>query len=1076
MRRCPGIAVSVGLLAACHVHAHPDDSEPDEQSSASMDAGSSAPPDAASSMPPDASTSTPSDASSSMPSDAARAIKYGNDDLITGWHDDQPRLDPATVGGSSFGQLFKVQVTGQVFAEPLVYRGIVFIVTEENFVYGLDAETGDQMWAPFNVGAPFQAADIGCSDLAPSVGITGTPVIDDAGIAYFLAKSYVTGTSGAVRWQMHGVDVTTGAEQVGFPVTISGAAANDPVTTFAPRTQLQRPGLLLQDGVVYAGFGSQCDIPPYQGWLVGVTTAGRLQTMWTTEAGEDRVSGAAIWQSGAGLMSDGPGRIFFATGNGGGVIGPMGGNTPPGTLGESVVRVEVQPDGSLRAVDFFSPFNAKFGLDPADVDFGSGGPVGLPPEYFGTVAHPNLLVVVGKEGFVYLLDNDNLGGIGNGPGGSDNVVARIGPNGGVWSNAAVWPGDGGYIYLVTAEGPLFAYKYGLDGAGTPTLSVAGTSSDDFGFSSGAPVVTSNSTLGGTSLVWIVWSSGTTGVGGQLRAYDTLPGPDGKLVERFRAPIGTATKFAPVGIGDNRVYVATRDGTVFGFGAPAVAFLDVPPSDFGAVVLGDVATRTVTISAQQASTITSISTSSLDFTVGTLDRALPATLEPGDTMSVPVRFSPRSLGGVGGSLDIQTSVGAVFAALSGRGLSAEPLLAGDKSIVSFGGVAAGGTLTAAATFSNEGVLPLTITDVSFPDAPFSVSGLPLPGTVLGSGEEITVSVSFSPTAIGDFGGAIVLESTGGNVSVPLSGSSQAPGRLVVSTLQLDAGEVASSATRTLAFTVSNVGDSIVTITKSKPPVRGSFIAQTALDEGSKLAPGDTRTVVVTFAPAAVGLAEDAWVINGDDASGIKTVVFTGTGVAGTPALSGGRFVANGSATITGNTAVLTSVDHFQTGTVFWPDALASDGLTISFDLAIGPGSGADGMTLVLADPAGGAAATSVGSGGGGLGATGIPGVVLAFDTFQNDLDPSSNFVGLAPIGDADAIDWTVTNAAIPDLRAAPRHVTVEVRGATLTVFLDGLQVLQSAMPVASQVLVGFTASTGNSADIHAVWNLSITGAP
>jgi len=1055
MRRCAGLAVSVGLLAACQAPLRPDKSEstgpPDEQS---------APPDAGADAPPD----------------APRIIKYGNDDLITGWHNDQSRLDPATVSSASFGPLFKAQVTGQIYAEPLVYHGILFIVTEDNFVYGLDAETGEQMWAPFNVGAPFQASDIGCGDMTPSTGITGTPVIDEAGVAYFLAKSYTTGTSGAVQWQMHGVDVTTGAEQLGFPVTIAGTAANDPVTTFTPRTQLQRPGLLLQEGVVYAGFGSHCDIPPYQGWLVGVTTAGQIRTMWTTEAGADRVSGAAIWQSGSGLMSDGPGRLFFATGNGGAVVGPIGGNTPPGTLGEAVVRVEIQPDGSLRAVDFFSPFNAKFGLDAADADFGSGGTVGLPPAFFGTVAHPNLLVVVGKEGFVYLLDNDNLGGIGNGPGGSDNVVARIGPNGGVWSNAAVWPGDGGYVYIVTNGGPLFAYKYGLDGTGTPTLSVAGTSSDNFGFSSGAPIITSSGTVSGTSLVWIVWSSGNTGVGGQLRAYDAVPGPDGKLVERFRAPIGTATKFAPVGIGDNRIYVATRDGAVLGFGAPVVTFLDVPPTDFGKVVLGDSASRTVTISAHQASTITAISSSSLEFTVGTPDRALPAALQPGETISVPVWFSPTARGGVGAALNVHTAVGVAFAALSGSGMSPEPLLVGDTPIVSFGGVVTGGTLTSSATFSNEGAQPLMITDVSFPDAPFSVSGLPQPGTVLGSGESITVSVSFSPTTVGDFGSAVALKSTGGDVSVLLSGSSQAPGQLVVSTLQLDAGELASSKTRTLAFTLSNTGGSIVTITKSKPPIRGSFIAQTVLDEGTKIAPGDTVTEVVTFAPAAEGLVDDVWLINGDDASGIKNVVFTGTGVAGTPALSGGRFVANGSATITGDTAVLTPAENFQAGTVFWPDALASDGLTISFDATIGPGSGADGLTLVLADPARGATPASVGGTGGGLGYTGIPGVMLGLDTFKNALDPSSNLVGLAPSGDGDTIDWTVTFAELPDLRAAPHHVTLEVRNTTVIVFLDGLQVLQSAMPVASQVLVGFTAGTGGAADIHAISNLSITGAP
>jgi hypothetical protein len=67
--------------------------------------------------------------------------------------------------------------------------------------------------------------------------------------------------------------------------------------------------------------------------------------------------GAGIWQSGSGLTSDGAGTILFTTGNGGAPSQPAAGNTPPANLGESVVRVRVQGDGSLKAVDFFAPFN-----------------------------------------------------------------------------------------------------------------------------------------------------------------------------------------------------------------------------------------------------------------------------------------------------------------------------------------------------------------------------------------------------------------------------------------------------------------------------------------------------------------------------------------------------------------------------------------------------------------------------------------------------------------------------------------------------------------------------------------------
>ena len=212
-------------------------------------------------------------------------------------------------------------------------------------------------------------------------------------------------------------------------------------------------------------------------------------------------NGAGIWQSGAGLTSDGPGSILLSTGNGGAPASRCPGETPPLDLGESIVRLDVQPDGSLKAVDFFAPFDAA-SLDTWDADFASGGVTGLPEEYFGTPAIPHLAVAVGKDGYVYLLNRDHLGGIGQGPSGSDDVVQRIGPNGGVWSRPGVWPGEGGWVYIPTASGGtsasgssgnLYVYKYGVTAKGAPQLAQAGVSSEAFGFSSSAPVITSDGT-------------------------------------------------------------------------------------------------------------------------------------------------------------------------------------------------------------------------------------------------------------------------------------------------------------------------------------------------------------------------------------------------------------------------------------------------------------------------------------------------------------------------------------------------------------------------------------------------------
>jgi len=510
--------------------------------------------------------------------------------MRVGWYSNQPGLAPSAVTASSFGALFTAAVDGQVYAQPLVSSGTLVVATEKNNVYGLSASTGVQQWTR-NLGVPW-TVNVSCPDLRPVVGVTSTPVIDPAThTVYVVNKTYASGTSGPAAWWMHALDVATGAERAGFPVAISGTAQNAPARTFAPTNQLQRPGLLLLNGVVYAAFGSICDISPFAGWIFGVTTGGALRTRWSAMTSSS--DGAGIWQSGSGIMSDGLNRLFVATGNGGFVLtGPTPGSHPPADLGIAVVRLGVQSDGTLQAKDFFSPRNAP-DSSTRNIDLGAGGPVGLPNAYFGTSQIPHLAFVQGKDGYAYLLNRDNLGGYRQGAGGTDAVVKRIGPFGGVWGKVGVWPGDGGYLYIVTANpnggsdqvssGNLLVYKYGLDTNGKPTITLAATSSDTFPFGSGSPVVTSNGTTAGSALVWTIWRSPQpTTTPAQLRAYDPVP-VGGHPVLRWSAPIGIATKFSVPTVDSNRVYVATNNGFVTAYGAcggasrPPCTLDDSPPT-------------------------------------------------------------------------------------------------------------------------------------------------------------------------------------------------------------------------------------------------------------------------------------------------------------------------------------------------------------------------------------------------------------------------------------------------------------------------------------------------------------------
>ena len=1017
---------------------------------------------------------------------AAQALGSGvtnaGDDLRTGWYPNQPSLTPQLVSGGTFGQMWSANVEGQVYAQPLLANGTLFVATENNKVYGLDPTTGALKWSkPLDLGTPWNPSDIGCGDLTPSIGVTATPVIDPTtNIAYLTHKTYASGTSGPARYYMDAVNVSTGVEQPGFPVEMGGAAQNAPSRTFFATDQLQRPGLLLMEGVVYAAFGSDCDTPPWQGWIFGVSTAGKVTARYVDNA---TAEGAGIWQSGAGLTSDGSGTILLSTGNGGAPTVPTPGNTPPANLGESIVRLHVQADGSLKATDFFAPFDAA-SLDTWDADFASGGVTGLPNEYFGTATIPHLAVAVGKQGYVYLLNRDSLGGIGQGPSGSDNVVQRIGPYGGVWSRPGVWPGDGGWVYIPTASGGnsaggsagnLRVYSYGLSGTGTPTLSLQATSSDAFGFGTSAPVITSDGTTSGSALVWVVWMPNGSGAGAQLRAYDPMP-VSGQPVLRWSAPVGTASKFATPGVGAGRLYVGTRDGHVLGFGSPVTPPLTGSTLAFGTITLGSTSVKTLTLTATEALTLSSLTSSSSQFTLGTPSQALPATLVAGQTISVPVTFAPTQTGIVGGSVTATTSTGKTTSfALSGTGQSANAQLAINPPIVSFGGTTVGGHLSSTATFRNVGGAPLTIKKVNLPAAPFSATGVPKAGDTIAPGASITVTVAFDPTLAGTFNDSIGLETTGGNGSVGLSGTAGSSGVLKIANETNDFGQVTVGGTVSGSFTITNTGGTNVTITKSKPPIGGAFAATTSLPEGSTIAPGESVTEKVAFTPTGPGYASGVWPINGGgDTTGLHQVQFSGTGTV--PAPAAGSWTNNGTASISGATLALTGTAGYSAGTSFFNKPLDTRHLIISFDSTIGGGSGADGQTLVLADPSKGATATSLGYRGGGLGFSGIPGLAVALVTYQSLGAPSANFAGFTdgPTSTApDAMHWLATSTAVPSLRAT-RHVKVEVLNGTITVWIEGTQVLSQVLTLPAQALLGFSGGSGGLTDNHQVSNVTIGG--
>ena len=1008
----------------------------------------------------------------------ASGITNSGDDLRDGWYPDEPSLTPQLVSGGTFGQLWSTAVDGQVYAQPLLANGTVIVATENNKVYGLDPATGALRWPALELGTPWKAADISCGDLAPNIGVTATPVIDPStNTAYMTHKTYVSGTSGPARQYMDAIDITTGKEKAGFPVELAGAAQNAPSQVFQPTRELQRPGLLLMNGVVYAAFGSDCDAAPWQGWVMGVSTAGQIKARWVSVPSGN---GAGIWQSGSGITSDGPNTLLVSTGNTGAPTTPTPGKSPPNTFGESIVRLNVQPDGTLKPVDFFAPFDADQ-LDTWDADFASGGITALNSEYFGTSSARNLAIAVGKDGYVYLLNRDELGGFMQGPSGSDNVVQRIGPYGGVWSRPGVWPGEGGWIYIPTASGGesasgstgfLRVYKYGISGTGAPTISLQASSSDAFGFSSSMPVITSDGTTSGSALVWMIWTGSGAGTGAQLRAYDPVP-VNGKPVLRWSAPIGTSSKFAPPGVGAGRLYVGTRDGHVLGFGSPVTPLLTGSATSFPTTTIANSSTKTLTLTATSALSLTKLTSSSSQFTIGTPTPALPASLGAGQTIQIPITFTPSESGLIGGTLTAETNKGTVSFALSGAGQAATAQLAETPTVLSFEGTTVGGHVSAGATFQNVGGAPLTINAVKLPGAPFGATGLPAVGSTIAAGSSITINVTFDPTAEGNYQDEIELETSAGNGAIALAGSAGSAGALQVTGEHLEYAPTAVGATTTKTFTITNIGATAVALTKSKPPIGGAFTAITSLPEGTTIAPGASVTETVAFTPTAPGYASASWPINGNDSTGLHEITFAGTGMVPAP---GSAWSHNGTATITSGAIRTTAAVSNSAGSAFFMTPLESRHLIVEFDQTIGSGTGADGQTLTFAD-ASKAATTALGVQGGGLGFSGIPGLAVAFDTYKGTGAPSNNFVGITegPTSTTvpDVLHWLATATPSASLRAT-HHIKVEVLNGAISVFIDSTKVLSATETLPAKVLLGFTGGTGGQNDIHEVANVVVGG--
>jgi hypothetical protein len=288
---------------------------------------------------------------------------------------------------------FSASVMGDEYAQVLFYdakgsgKDLIIASTEQNQVSAFDPATGKAVWQK-TVGPESPQGIFGCGNIDPN-GITGTPAIDYATRTLYLSAAIQEG--GSPHHRVFALSLDDGHTLSGWPVDMDTKATFTGGITFDSTTHGERGGLLVVGDTLYVPYGGLWgDCGTYHGWLAAIPTQDPQHPhFWSTTA-----NGGGAWGVG-GPASDGS-RVLFVTGN------TFGASSWGG--GEAVISFT---SPTLASKTYFTPSN-WMDLDDGDTDLGGSGVVLVDPPG----SSKKLAVALGKDGNIYILDRENLGGEG----------------------------------------------------------------------------------------------------------------------------------------------------------------------------------------------------------------------------------------------------------------------------------------------------------------------------------------------------------------------------------------------------------------------------------------------------------------------------------------------------------------------------------------------------------------------------------------------------------------------------------------------------------------------------------------
>jgi hypothetical protein len=528
------------------------------------------------------------------------AITVGVTDLagVYTYHDDAARdgantheyaLTPATVGTATFGKLFSCAVDGAIYAQPLwvanqsiggARHNVVFVATAHDGLYAFDADTSpcQALWqvslidanhgatageVPVPNGPTGYKVGVGYGNISPEVGVIGTPVIDPGSAALYVVSKSMNAGGTSFYQRLHAIDLATGNERSGSPMSISGGypLAGGGNLDFSAQQQNQRAGLALVGGTVYIAWGSHEDSIPWHGWMMGYVNNGATLAQSAVLSVTPNVVGGGIWMGGGAPAADVSGNLYVITGNG--PLDAMNGSGPTNDYGDSLLQLS----SSLAVGSWFSPSD-QANDDVNDVDFGSGGAAVVLNLSTGSLRR--LIVGGGKDGTLYVLNGDNLGGLGDSQAWQHFAVGH-----GIFATGAFWNNT---LYLAPAGSGMLAYAFdpstNMFNATQTSVSAA-----TFGWPGSTPSVSA----AGASSKGIVWglntstyctprATQTTPCGpAVLHAYDA----SNLATELWNSATvasdaaGYAVKFTVPTVANGKVYVGTRGNDSFNGTPPTI---------------------------------------------------------------------------------------------------------------------------------------------------------------------------------------------------------------------------------------------------------------------------------------------------------------------------------------------------------------------------------------------------------------------------------------------------------------------------------------------------------------------------